>query len=65
MNGKALADRLVQCRPSMEVLFTSGYTEDLIGHHGVLDEGIHFIGKPYTIDVLARKIREVIEKVEP
>jgi len=65
MNGKALADRLVQCRPSMEVLFTSGYTEDLIGHHGVLDEGIHFIGKPYTIDVLARKIREVIEKIEP
>jgi signal transduction histidine kinase/CheY-like chemotaxis protein len=65
MNGKALADRLVHIRPGMRVLFTSGYSGDLISHHGVLEEGIHFISKPYTAHALARKIRDVLDKDEP
>jgi signal transduction histidine kinase/ActR/RegA family two-component response regulator len=65
MNGKALADRLVHIRPEMSVLFTSGYSEDLISHHGVLEDGIHFINKPYTAYALARKIRDVLGKDVP
>jgi hypothetical protein len=48
--------------PEMKVLFTSGYTEDVISHHGVLAEGLSFIGKPYTPSALARKVREVIDE---
>jgi hypothetical protein len=46
----------------MKALFTSGYTEDVISHHGVLAEGVSFIGKPYTPLALARKIRGVLDK---
>jgi len=60
INGKQLADRVRPIHPETKVLFTSGYTEDVIIHHGVVDEGIHFIPKPYTPGVLARKIREVL-----
>jgi two-component system cell cycle sensor histidine kinase/response regulator CckA len=61
MNGSELATQLVILRPETRVLFTSGYTEDAIVHHGVLDEGVFFIGKPYTPSVLARKVREVLD----
>ena len=59
MNGKALADALTILRPDMRVLFTSGYTGDIIAHHGILKEGIAFIEKPYTIGSLSKKIRKV------
>ncbi|HEX7574456.1 MAG TPA: response regulator, partial [Bacteroidota bacterium] len=62
MNGSELAKQLVLHNPEMKVLFTSGYTEDVISHHGVLAEGVSFIGKPYTPLALARKIREVLDK---
>ncbi|NLH47759.1 MAG: PAS domain S-box protein [Myxococcales bacterium] len=62
MNGKMLAMELLKTRPEIRVLFTSGYTENVIVHHGVLDEGIHFIGKPYTPQTLARKVREVLDR---
>jgi len=62
MNGAELATQLVLHNPEMKVLFTSGYTEDVITHHGVLVEGVSFIGKPYTPAGLARKIREVLGK---
>ncbi|HEY5191461.1 MAG TPA: response regulator, partial [Candidatus Deferrimicrobium sp.] len=62
MSGKELATRLVRHHPEMKVLFMSGYTDDAIVHHGVLDEGVSFIGKPYTPSALARKVREVLEK---
>ena len=62
MNGSDLATQLVLHHPEMKVLFTSGYTEDVISHHGVLAEGVSFIGKPYTLLALARKVREVLDK---
>jgi len=60
MNGAELARQLVAHHPRMKVLFTSGYTDDAFSHGGVLDEGVSFIGKPYTPEVLARKVREVL-----
>jgi len=62
MNGSELATQLVLHNPEMKVLFTSGYTEDVISHHGVLAEGVSFIGKPYRSAALARKIREVLDE---
>lgn len=62
MNGRELATQLLLLHPETRVLFTSGYTENAIVHHGVLDEGVSFIGKPYTPSVLARKVREVLDK---
>ncbi len=62
MNGSELATHLVLHNPEMKVLFTSGYTEDVISYHGVLAEGVSFIGKPYTTSSLARKVREVLGK---
>jgi CheY-like chemotaxis protein len=62
MSGKELATQLVLHHPGMKVLFMSGYTDNAIVHHGVLDEGVSFIGKPYTPSALARKVREVLEK---
>jgi len=62
INGSELATQLVLHNPEMKALFTSGYTEDVISHHGVLAEGVSFIGKPYTPSALARKVREVLDK---
>ncbi len=62
INGRELADNLLRIHPEMKVLFTSGYTENAIVHQGVLDEGVDFIGKPYSPSVLAKKIREVLER---
>ena len=61
MNGRELADQIVQKRPGIKVLFTSGYTDDAIVRHGVLEPGIAFIQKPYRPRALARKIREVLD----
>jgi two-component system cell cycle sensor histidine kinase/response regulator CckA len=60
MNGRELAERLLRLKPEMKVLFTSGYTENVIVHHGVVDENLNFIGKPYSMQALARKMREVL-----
>jgi len=61
MNGGELANQLVLHRPEMKVLFTSGYTEDVIVHHGVLDDEVSFLAKPYSPSALAKKIREVLD----
>jgi two-component system, cell cycle sensor histidine kinase and response regulator CckA len=61
MNGRELAERLLGLKPGMRVLFTSGYTENVIVHHGVVDENLNFIGKPYSLNALAKKIREVLD----
>jgi PAS domain S-box-containing protein len=62
MNGGELAAQLILHHPGMRVLFTSGYTEDVIVHHGVLDGEVSFLGKPYSPSTLAAKIREVLGK---
>ena len=62
MNGRQLAERLSKIHPEMKVLYTSGYTENAIAHHGIIDEGLNFIGKPYALQVLAPKIRDVLDK---
>jgi two-component system, cell cycle sensor histidine kinase and response regulator CckA len=62
MSGRELTGRLLQLRPEMRVLYMSGYTDNAIVHQGVLDEGTDFIQKPFSPDILARKIREVLDK---
>jgi PAS domain S-box-containing protein len=61
MNGQVLAQQLKALRPSLKVLFTSGYTANVIVHHGVLEEGIEFLAKPYSLDQLARRVRDVLD----
>ena len=61
MNGRDLAQQLLTLRPKLKRLYMSGYTSDVIAHHGVLDEGIHFLQKPFTVEALAGKVREVLE----
>ena len=61
MSGRDLADELASRRPATRVLFTSGYAEDVIAHHGVLDEGVSFLPKPYVPDSLAAKVRKVLD----
>jgi CheY-like chemotaxis protein len=62
MGGKEMADALHASHPDTKVLFTSGYTEDAMGHHGVLRPGILFLQKPYMTATLARKVREVLDE---
>ncbi len=61
MDGRKLSETLRKERPSMKVLFMSGYTEDTIAHHGVLEPGTPFVQKPFTIEALTRKVREVLD----
>jgi PAS domain S-box-containing protein len=61
MSGQELAEKVKSQRPEMKVLFMSGYTENAIVHHGVLDPDIAFIQKPFKYDTLARKVREMLE----
>ena len=61
MNGKDLQDRIIQLRPDLKVLFISGYTGEVIARRGLLSEDLHFIQKPFRIQDLARKVREVLD----
>jgi FixJ family two-component response regulator len=61
MSGRELANRLITFHPKMKVLYMSGYTDSAIVHHGVLDKGVNYIQKPFTVDGLARKVREVLD----
>jgi PAS domain S-box-containing protein len=61
-NGRELADSLSSLRPKMKVLYMSGYTDQAIIHHGVLGEEKNYIEKPFTVDALSSKVREVLDK---
>ena len=60
MSGRELADHVTEQFPSVKVLFMSGYTDEAIVQHGVLNEGVAFIEKPFTPEVLLRRLREVL-----
>lgn len=62
MSGKQLADTVHEMRPDLPVLFTSGYTENAIVHHGHLDEGVLLLNKPYSRMELASKIRSILDR---
>ena len=62
MNGKELAIEVAKILPNVRVLFTSGYTEDHIVNSGSLEGEVNFLQKPYSIQTLASKVREVIDK---
>lgn len=61
MNGRELAENLLAMRPEMKVLYISGYTDNAIVHLGVLEPETHFIQKPFTMEALAKKVREVLD----
>jgi CheY-like chemotaxis protein len=64
MSGRALAGHVIDIRPEIRVLYTSGYTDNTITQLGVLDPGTPFIQKPFTPDALVRKVREVLDRPE-
>jgi PAS domain S-box-containing protein len=61
MSGRELCTRLTPLYPGVKVIYMSGYTDDAIGHNGVLDPGTAYIQKPFTPDALERKVREVLD----
>ena len=60
-NGRKLADLVKAFRPDLPVIYTTGYTRNAVVHNGIVDAGVHLIGKPFTIEQLALKVREVLE----
>jgi CheY-like chemotaxis protein len=60
MNGEELFASISRDYPAMKVLYMSGYTKNVIAHHGVLDTGVQFIQKPFTVQALAAKVREML-----
>jgi DNA-binding response OmpR family regulator len=61
MNGKEFTEKLGTLKAGFRSIFMSGYTDDVIAQHGVLDKGVHFLQKPFSIQNLAAKIREVLD----
>ena len=61
VNGKKLADEALRRRPGLKVIFTTGYSANAVVHGGVLDQGVNFISKPFTLEQLAAKVRSVLD----
>ena len=62
MTGRELSNLLTDKYPGLKVIFVSGYTDDAISHHGVLEPGMFFIQKPFVVQALAEKIREALDR---
>jgi FixJ family two-component response regulator len=62
MNGRELSERMQQLYPNLRHMFMSGYTADAIAHHGVLNEGVHFIQKPFSRIDLAKNVRKALDE---
>lgn len=62
MNGRDLALQIAEYNPDLKILYMSGYTADVVSHHGILDEDVLFIQKPFSLRDLAEKVREALEK---
>ena len=61
INGRELYEQMMELRPDLKVLYMSGYTDNVIVHHGVLDEGVNFLQKPFTIRHFSEKVRRVLD----
>jgi len=62
ISGRELVGRMAEVRPEIKVLYMSGYTDNAITHHGILEKGMNYLQKPFTMEGLARKVREVLDK---
>ena len=65
MNGRRLAEEATRRRPELKVLYTTGFTRNAVVHNGVLDPGTNFLAKPFTLEQLASKVREVLGSATP
>jgi len=61
LSGRELAERVREIRPAVKVLYVSGYTNDSVIHHGILEPGLAFVQKPLAPNALLRKVREVLD----
>jgi len=62
LDGRALSESLSKLHPEMKVLYMSGYTEDTVIHRGVMEKGMNYIQKPFTVSGLINKVREVLDR---